>query len=35
MAYGFPEVSESDLRCIVDQKNSDGMIKQLLNTVIA
>ena len=25
-----PEPSESDLTCLVDQKNSDGMIKQLL-----
>ena len=35
MAYGFPEQSESDLTSIVDQKNSDRMIKQFLNTVIA
>ena len=31
----FPEQAESDLTCLVDEKNSDRMIKQLLNLVIA
>ena len=30
----FPEQSESDLTSLVDQKNGDRMIKQLLNSVI-
>lgn len=30
----FPEMSESDLTSLVDQKNRDRMIKQLLNPVI-
>ena len=30
----FPEQAESDLTCLVDQKNGDRMIKQLLNLVI-
>ena len=35
MADRFPDLSESDLTTLVDQKNSDRMIKQLLNLVIA
>ena len=35
MADRFPEQAESDLTHVVDQKNGDGMIKQLLNSVIA
>ena len=35
MADPFPEHSESDLTSLVDQKNGDRMIKQLLNSVIA
>ena len=35
MADRFPDLSESDLTTSVDQKNSDQMIKQLLNLVIA
>ena len=31
----FPEQAESDLTCLVDEKNSDRVIKQLLNLVIA
>ena len=31
----FPEQAESDLTYLVDQKNVDGVIKQVLNTVIA
>ena len=33
----FPEQAESDLTCLVDEKNGDRMIKQLLllNLVIA
>ena len=31
----FPDLSESDLKTLVDQKNSDRMIKQLLNSFIA
>ena len=27
----FPEQAESDLTCLVDEKNGDRMIKQLLN----
>ena len=35
MADRFPKLSESDLTSLVDQKNSDRMIKQLLiNSVI-
>ena len=34
MADRFPEQSESDLTSLVDQKNGDRMIKQLLNSVI-
>ena len=34
MADRFPDLSESDLTN-VDEKNSDRMIKQLLNSVIA
>ena len=30
-----PEEAESDLTCLVDQKNGNRMIKQLLNSVIA
>ena len=35
VADRFPEQAESDLTYLVDQKNSDRMIKQLLNPVIA
>ena len=35
MGYRFPEQAESDLTYLVDQKNGDRMIKQLLNSVIA
>ena len=35
MADRLPELSESDLTSLVDQMNSDRMIKQLLNSVIA
>ena len=35
MADRFPEQAESDLTYLVDQKNGDRMIKQLLNSVIA
>ena len=35
MADRFAEQAESDLTCLVDQKNGDRMIKQLLNSVIA
>ena len=31
----FPEQTESDLTYLVDQKNGDRMLKQLLNSVIA
>ena len=31
----FAEQAEGDLTCLVDKKNSDRMIKQLLNLVIA
>ena len=31
----FPEQAESNLTYLVDQKNGDQMIKQLLNSVIA
>ena len=31
MADRFPDLSESGLTALVDQKNGDGMIKQLLN----
>ena len=34
MADRFPNLSESDLTTLLDQKNSDRMIKQLLNLVI-
>ena len=30
-----PEEAESDLTCLVDQKNGDRMIKQVLNSVTA
>ena len=35
MADRFPERAESDLTSLVDQKNGDQVIKQLLNSVIA
>ena len=35
MADRFPEQAESDFTYLVDQKNGDRMIKQLLNSVIA
>ena len=35
MADRFPEQAENDLTYLVDQKNGDRMIKQLLNAVIA
>ena len=35
MADRFPEQAESDLIYLVDQKDSDPMIKQFLNSVIA
>ena len=35
MADRVSELSDSDLTSFVDQKNSDRMVKQLLNTVIA
>ena len=35
MSDRFPEQAESDLTYLVDQKNGDLMIKQLLNSVIA
>ena len=35
MADRFPEQAESDLTYLVDQKNDNRMIKQLLNSVIA
>ena len=35
MADLFPEQSESDLSSLVDQKNGNRIIKQLLNLVIA
>ena len=35
MADQFPERVESDLTYLVDQKNGDQVIKQLLNSVIA
>lgn len=35
MADRFPDLSESDLTTLVDQKNSDRMIKLSLNSVIA
>ena len=31
----FPEHAESDLLCLVDEKNGDRMIKESLNLVIA
>ena len=31
----FPEQAETDLTCLVDEKNGDRMIKQLLNSVLA
>ena len=34
IAGRFPEHAESDLTYLVDQKNGDRMIKQLLNSVI-
>ena len=33
MADRFPEQAESDLTYLVDQKNGDRMIKQLLNSL--
>ena len=35
MVDRFPKQAESDLKHLVDQKNSDRMIKQLLNSAIA
>ena len=35
MGDQFPERAESDLTYLVDQKNSDQQIKQLVNLVIA
>ena len=35
MADRFPGQAESDLTYLIDQKNGDRMIKQLLNSVIA
>ena len=35
MGDRFPEQAESDLTYLVDQKNGDRMIKQLLSSVIA
>ena len=35
MADHFTEQAESDVTYLVDQKNNDRMIKQLLNLVIA
>ena len=35
MVDRFPEQAEGDLTYLVDQKNGDRMIKQLLNSVIA
>ena len=35
MADRFPKQAESDLTYLVDQKNGDPIIKQLLNSVIA
>ena len=35
MGDQFPEQAQSDLKYLVDQKNGDWMIKQLLNSVIA
>ena len=35
MADRFPALSGSDLTSSLDQKNSDRMIKQLLNSIIA
>jgi len=35
MENRFPEKAESDLTYLVDQKNGDGIIKQLLTSVIA
>ena len=35
MADQFPELLDSDLTSLVDQKNSGRIIKQLLNSVIA
>ena len=35
MADRFPEQAESDLTYLVNQKNGDRTIKQLLNSVIA
>ena len=32
MADRFPDLPESDLTTLVDQKNSDRMIKELLNS---
>ena len=35
MADWFPKQAESDLTYLVEQKNGDRMMKQLLNSVIA
>ena len=35
MADRFPQQTESDLTYLVDQKNGDRLIRQLLNSVIA
>jgi len=35
MAHRFPDQAESDLTYLIDQKKGDGMIKQLLKSVIA
>ena len=35
MADRFPQQAESDLTYLVDQKNGDRLIRQLLNSVIA
>jgi len=35
MVDRFPKQAESDLKHLVDQKNSDRMIKQVLNSTIA
>ena len=35
MVDGLPEQAESDLTYLIEQKNGDRMIKQLLNLVIS
>ena len=35
MVDGLPEQAESDLAYLIEQKNGDRMIKQLLNLVIS